>query len=160
SSPPEHNATGIDFDRRDHLWYRGPLIDVHAHVTRTQPGDPKDAPANGTAPTVAQAETMLAVAQEFGVVQTYSMCLAEDIPPLRERFGDRIAFNGPIDKKKADEPDDAVFARLDRFLELGVTMIKFWAAPRGRERGLMVDAPWRIESARRARAAGVRIIMV
>src|SRR5262249_25953876 len=30
----------------------------------------------------------------------------------------------------------------------------------GRERGLFVDAPWRIEAARRARAAGVRIVMV
>jgi predicted TIM-barrel fold metal-dependent hydrolase len=39
-------------------------------------------------------------------------------------------------------------------------MIKFWSAPRGRERGLFVDAPWRIEAAKRARAAGVRIVMV
>jgi predicted TIM-barrel fold metal-dependent hydrolase len=39
-------------------------------------------------------------------------------------------------------------------------MIKFWAAPRGRDLGLYVDAPWRVEAARRARAAGVRVIMV
>jgi predicted TIM-barrel fold metal-dependent hydrolase len=39
-------------------------------------------------------------------------------------------------------------------------MIKFWSAPRGRERGLFVDAAWRIEATRRARAAGVKIIMV
>jgi predicted TIM-barrel fold metal-dependent hydrolase len=38
-------------------------------------------------------------------------------------------------------------------------MIKFWAAPRGRDRGLFLDAPWRIEAARRARAAGVRVVM-
>ncbi len=49
---------------------------------------------------------------------------------------------------------------LDRFLELGVTIIKFWSAPRGRDRGLFVDAPWRIEAAQRRTAAGVRIIMV
>jgi predicted TIM-barrel fold metal-dependent hydrolase len=41
-----------------------------------------------------------------------------------------------------------------------VEVIKFWAAPRGRERGLFVDAPWRVEAARRARAAGVRVVMV
>jgi predicted TIM-barrel fold metal-dependent hydrolase len=103
---------------------------------------------------------MLAVAAEFGIVRTYSMCPAADIPPLRERFGARLGFNGPIQKMKADEPDDVVYALLDRFLELGVEMIKFWAAPRGRERGLLVDAPWRIEAARRARAAGVRVLMV
>ena len=62
--------------------------------------------------------------------------------------------------KKLDEPDDAAARLLERFLELGVVMLKFWAAPRGRERGLFVDAPWRIDAARRACAAGVRVIMV
>src|SRR5207248_10220470 len=89
----------------------------------------------------------------------YTMCPAEDIAPLRERFGAELAFNGAI-QKKLDEPDDAAYRLLDRFLEQGVDLIKFWAAPRGRERGLFVDAPWRIESARRARAAGVRVVMV
>jgi predicted TIM-barrel fold metal-dependent hydrolase len=103
---------------------------------------------------------MLEVAREFGVGRVYSMCLPDDIPPLRERLGDRIGFNGPISKKSADEPDDAAYRLLDRYLELGVEIIKFWAAPRGRERGLFVDAPWRVEAVRRARAAGVRIFMV
>ena len=74
-------------------------------------------------------------------------------------MGDRIGFNGSI-LKKLEEPDEVAYRLLDRFLELGVEMIKFWAAPRGRERGLFVDAPWRIEAARRAQAAGIRIIMV
>jgi hypothetical protein len=102
---------------------------------------------------------MLDVAAEFGIVRTYTMCLPDDIPALRERFGDRLGFNGPI-AKKLDEPDDAAYRLLDRFVSLGVSMIKFWSAPRGRERGLFVDAPWRIESAKRARSAGVKIIMV
>jgi predicted TIM-barrel fold metal-dependent hydrolase len=79
---------------------------------------------------------------------------------LRDRFGPRLGFNGSISKKKADDPDDEAYRLLDRFLEHGVEIIKFWSAPRGRERGLLVDAPWRIEAARRARAAGIRIIMV
>jgi Amidohydrolase len=158
---PEYNVTGIDYGQRGHLHFGGPLIDVHAHVMGTRPGDPRDIPPNsGVAASYTQSETMLAVAEEFGIVRTYTMCPAEDIPPLRERFGDRIAFNGMIAKMKADEPDDAVFARLDRFLELGVEIIKFWSAPRGRDRGLLVNAPWRIEAARRARSAGVRIVMV
>jgi hypothetical protein len=148
--PPEHNVTGLDFGRREHLGYAGPLVDSHAHVVVT-----KEEPDPG----LVQAETMLAVAAEFGVGRVWSMCPPEDIPPLRERFGPRLAFNGPI-SKKLDEPDDVAYRLLDRFLEQGVGMIKFWAAPRGRSRGLFVDAPWRIEAARRARAAGVRVVMV
>jgi predicted TIM-barrel fold metal-dependent hydrolase len=159
---PEYNITGVDYSERAHFRYHGPLIDIHAHVMITRPGDPKSGPPTGTGPgaSIAQAETMLAVAREFGIVRTYSMCLPDDIPPLRERFGDALGFNGSIMKKARDESDDAAYRLLDRFLEQGVEMIKFWSAPRGRERGLFVDAPWRVEAARRARAAGVRIIMV
>ncbi len=161
SAPPEYNVTGLDFGQRGHLLYRGPLIDVHAHVTTTRASDPPDRPASSAEPgSIAQAETMLAVAAEFGIVRTYTMCQPGDIPPLRQRFGPAIGFNGPIAKMKLDEPDSAVWARLDQYLELGVEIIKFWAAPRGRERGLLVDAPWRIEAARRARSAGVKVVMV
>src|SRR5262249_23270712 len=113
----------------------------------------------GPGASLEQAETMLAVAEEFGIVRTYSMCPADDIAPLRERFGERIGFNGSI-IKKPDEPEETAYRLLDRFLEQKVEIIKFWGAPRGRERGLVVDAPWRIEAARRARAAGVRVFMV
>jgi hypothetical protein len=156
TAPPEHNVTGIDYDDRRHFRYAGPLIDVHAHVTQTKP-DVKDGPP--AEPSADQAELMLAVAAEFGVTRTISMCSPEDIPPLRERFGRRLGFNGPINKK-LDEPDDVAYRSLDRFLELGIEVIKFWGAPRGRDRGLFVDAPWRIEAARRAQAAGVRVAMV
>ena len=156
AATPEHNVTGQDFADRRHLRYAGPIIDVHAHVLRTRPEGSKD----DSEWTVAQAETMLATAAEFGVVQTYSMCPPEDIPALRQRFGDRLRFNGPISKKALDAPDDEAYRLLDRFLEQGVDVIKFWSAPRGRDRGLFVDAPWRIEAARRARAAGVRVVMV
>jgi hypothetical protein len=159
---PEHNVTWVDFHDRAHFRYTGPLLDIHAHVLVTRPGDPPNGPPSGTGPgaSTEQAETMLAVAEEYGIVRTYSMCFPDDIPVLRERFGDRLGFNGSIVKKKIDEPDAEAYRLLDRFLELGVEMIKFWSAPRGRERGLFVDAPWRIEAARRARAAGVRIVMV
>jgi predicted TIM-barrel fold metal-dependent hydrolase len=158
----EHNVTGIDYGDRRHLRYIGPpLIDIHAHVLQTRATDPVNGPPSGTGPgaSIEQAEIMFDVAQEFGVERIYSMCYPDDIPPLRARFGARIGFNGSI-MKKPDEPEEAAYRLLNRFLELGVEIIKFWAAPRGRDRGLIVDAPWRIEAARRARAAGVRIIMV
>jgi Amidohydrolase len=160
-APPEYNVTGADYSDRGHLHYSGPIIDVHAHLFQTRPSDPKDGPPSftGPDPSITQAETMMEVGREFGIVRTYSMNPPDDIPILRERFGSGIGFNGSI-VKKLEEPEDKAYALLDRFLELGVVMLKFWSAPRGRERGLFVDAPWRIEAARRARAAGVRIIMV
>jgi hypothetical protein len=88
------------------------------------------------------------------------MCFPDDIAPLRGIFGSRIGFNGAIAKKKIDDPDDSAYRLLDQFLEAGIEIVKFWAAPRGRDRGLTLDTPWRIESARRARAAGVGTFMV
>jgi predicted TIM-barrel fold metal-dependent hydrolase len=162
AEPAEHNVTGLDYSGRRHLRYTGPpLIDIHAHVMLTRPTDPPKGPPVGTGPGASsdQAATMLEVAAEFGIARTYSMCPPDDIPVLRERFGERLGFNGSI-VKKPEEPDEAAYQLLDRFLELGVEIIKFWAAPRGRERGLYVDAPWRVEAVRRARAAGVRVVMV
>jgi amidohydrolase family protein len=161
-TPPEHNVTGIDYADRSHLRYSGPLIDFHAHVMITRPGDPMSGPPSGQGPgaSVAQAETMLEVGTEFGVTRTVTMCPVDDVGPLSERFGAELVFNAMINKKTPADPDDEVYATLDRFLELGIKVIKLWSAPRGRERGLYVDAPWRIEAVKRARAAGIRLAMV
>jgi hypothetical protein len=162
STPLEHNTTGIDYGQRGHLAYAGPIIDFHAHVMITRPDDPPNGPPKGHGPggTIDQAESMLGVGAEFGIGHTVTMCPPDDIPLLRERFGDRLSYNGMINKPALDAPDDVAYKALDRFLELGAKMLKFWSAPRGRERGLLVDAPWRIEVAKRAQAAGMRIIMV
>lgn len=160
-SPPEYNVTGHDYSRREHFTYAGlPLIDIHAHVTMTAPTDGAQGPAGGAGAEGSsdQAATMLDVAAEFGVATVYSMCPPQDIPPLRERFGPRLEFNGPI-SKKPDEPDDAALRTLEQFLAHGVRVVKLWAAPRGAERGLRIDTPWRIEGLKRARAAGVRVVM-
>ncbi len=103
---------------------------------------------------------MLEVGSEFGVIQTATMCPVDDVVPLRARFGDQLVFNAMINKKSADENDDEAFRTLERFLELGIKIVKLWSAPRGRERGLFIDAPWRIEAVKRARSAGVRLAMV
>lgn len=163
TAPPEHNVTGIDYSDRQHLRYAGPpIIDIHSHVMLTQPADKPNQMPGPLSPeaSVSQAETMFEVADEFNVGNIYTMCPADHIPRLRERFGKRLRYNGSIVKKAIDSPDDEAYRLLDQFLAEGVEIIKFWSAPRGRDRGLIVDAPWRVESARRARAAGVRIIMV
>src|SRR5437763_8563458 len=125
AAAPEHNVTGLDYGQRGHFRYQGPpIVDIHTHVMLTRPADPPDGPPVGKGPgaTTTQAETMLEVAAEFGIARTYTMCLPDDIPPLRERFGNRLAFNGPI-SKKLDEPEDVAYKLLDRYLELGVEII-------------------------------------
>lgn len=157
-TPPEHNVTGIDYAQRQHLAYSGPIIDIHTHVMTTRPGDPFPPPPGFGASE--QADTMLQIGRTFGIVHTVTMCPPDDIPPLRERFGDLLSFNGIISKQKVDDSDDFAYRLLDRFLSLGVKIIKYWAAPRGRDRGLLVDTPWRIETTKRSLAAGIRIFMV
>src|ERR687885_504359 len=100
STPPEHNVTGMDFGERGHFRYAGPpLVDAHAHVMRTRPPEPKEGePPPDPGDPVAQARTMLEVAEEFGVGRVFSMCPPEDIPILRAHFGARLAFIGSISK--------------------------------------------------------------
>ena len=159
---PEHNITGIDYADRRHFRYDGPpIVDAHAHVCMTHADESAGGWPGGAggAGSIAQAELMIETAREFGIVKTYTMCPPQDIPPLRERFGAELAFNGPI-HKRPDESDDVAYRLLDQFLEQGVEIIKFWAPPRGCDEGLYVDAPWRLEVVRRARAAGVKTFMV
>src|SRR5262245_49217068 len=161
-TPPEHNVTDIDYSQRGHLAYRGPIIDFHAHVMVTRPGDPASGPPLGEGPgaSTEQAELMLRIGAEFGVTRTLTMCLPEDIPILRERFPTSLEYNALLIKRKLEDSDDFAYALLDRYLAAGIKAIKLWSAPRGVDRGLYVDAPWRIESVKRARAAGIRLVMV
>lgn len=161
--PPEHNVTGIDYAERGHLRYAGaPIVDFHAHVMLTQPGDVANAPPGPltTQASTDQAALLFEVADTFGVGPVVTMCPVEHIPQLRERFGARLIYNGFLSKKKADDPDDDAYRLLDQYLAEGIRLVKYWSAPRGRDRGLIVDAPWRIEATRRALAAGVRLFMV
>jgi hypothetical protein len=153
----------MDYAERGHFRYAGPpLVDIHSHVMLTQASDKPGQPPGplGSDASSDQAAIMLEVATEFHVGPIVTMCPVDHIPQLRARCGTRLLFNGSIAKKKIDEPDDAAYRLLDRFMAEGVRLLKFWAAPRGRDRGLLVDAPWRIEAARRAVAAGLRVLMV
>ncbi len=160
TNPPEYNVTGQDYGRREHFTYAGPIIDIHSHVTMTSAQEKPEGPAGGAglAGSLDAAGLMLDVAAEFGVRRVYSMCPPQDIAPLRERFGDRLGFNGPI-SKKPEEGEDAAIRNLEQFLEAGVEIVKLWAAPRGRDRGYVLDAPWRINCLKRARDAGIRVVM-
>ena len=152
TAPPEYNVTHQDYADRAHFRTDvPPIIDFHWHVMQTRPPADKSRhkPDNKAVPSLDQAEEMLSVAAEFGIARVVTMCPPEDIAPLRERFGERLSFNGSITKKAIDSPDDEAYRLLDQFLAAGVKLLKFWSAPRGRERGLHVNAPSRAEAARR-----------
>src|SRR5947207_114329 len=138
SLPPiEHNVTGIDFTDHRHLVYAGPpLIDIHAHVTRTRSPGP-DSPWE-----LGPARTMMEVAAEFGVRRIYTMCPPEDAAPLRQAFGARLGLIASI-SKKLDEPDEPAYRLLDNFLEQGAELLKFWSAPRDAIRALVLRHPTR-----------------
>jgi predicted TIM-barrel fold metal-dependent hydrolase len=157
---PEYNVTGQDYGQRGHFTYTGPIIDIHAHVTMTTPQEKPDGPAGGAGESgsLEAAALMLDVAAELGIQRIYSMCPPQDVGALRERFGDRLGFNGPI-SKKPEEDEDAALRNLDQFLQHGVEIVKLWAAPRGRDRGYILDAPWRINCLKHARNAGIRVVM-
>ena len=162
SKPPEFNINNHDYSRRGHFAKLDfPIIDFHAHVTTTHASDKPEGPAggHGESGTTEQAAIMLETGKEFGIEVTLSMCSPQDILPLRSRFGSAIRFNAMINKKP-DESDEVAYKTLDQFLEAGIDVVKLWSAPRGRDRGLVVDAPWRKESLRRAFRAGVRMVMV
>jgi hypothetical protein len=109
--PIDHNLHGQDYQNRAHLRYQnGGLIDVHAHLHLMK----------GKLETETfQAELLVNVALEFGVRCLWTMSPSDHIVRLKERFGDLLIFNGYIDKA-TQEPDDAVYRRLDQYLEAGV----------------------------------------
>src|SRR5260370_17338706 len=113
---------------------------MHAHVTLTAHQGNHDTGEPGSQPNLHQAEIMLDVAHNFGVGRIVSMCPPEDIPALRERFGDRICFNGSI-SKKLHEPDATAYRLLDRYVELRIQAGNFCADPRRRPHSPFLAAP-------------------
>ncbi|MBI1304818.1 MAG: amidohydrolase family protein [Phycisphaera sp.] len=112
------NRLGLDYGaeatRLPQLGYG--IIDVHAHI-------------NGL-----EASALWApIARAYGVERTYSMSRVEDIPALRERFGDALEFIAFPDFMHPDRREghgDGYLRRIERYREHGVRIVKFWNAPR------------------------------
>ena len=152
------NTLGLDYRAlAAELPYRGPIIDIHTHV-----GTPK------------AAKQFLEVADLFGVTQTYTMTGLDNARVLHPDFGDRIKFICVPDYLKKDTPgtfttqwlkDIALFRE-----EMDSRIIKFWAAPRGRDFAEMspdpeaadamaLDSPIRKQGMKLAYDLGYRIFM-
>jgi hypothetical protein len=125
------------------------IVDIHAHI-------------NGL-----EASALWSpIARAYGVEKTFSMTRLEDVPAMRERFGEAIEFITIPDwyhKDKRHGHGTDYLARIERYRELGARIVKFWNAPRfidfGLEAGdkdlLALDGPMRIEQMRLAERLGM-----
>jgi Amidohydrolase len=146
------NRLGLDYRAEAARFaYTGPIIDIHTHV--------------GTAEA---ARLYFEVADLFGVTKTVSMTKLENIDAITEAFGppgERIEFIAVPNYEAAHEPGTFTtdwLYRMEKFREKGCRIIKFWAAPRGRDLhhdAFHLDSPTRRESIRLAYDLGYRVFM-
>ncbi|MEM8739305.1 MAG: amidohydrolase family protein [Planctomycetota bacterium] len=152
------NTLGLDYRALAETFAdRGPIIDIHTHV-----GTPR------------AAKQFLEVCDLYGVERTYTMTGLDNARRLYPEYGERIKFICVPDYLKKDEPgtfttqwlrDIEAFRR-----EFESPIIKFWAAPRGRDfaemspdpadaDAMLLDSPIRKEGMQLAYDLGYRIFM-
>ncbi len=143
------NRLGLDYRLEARRFsYTGPIIDVHTHIGN-----------------IDAARLYFEVADLFGVTRTLSMTKLENIDAINDEFGDRIEYVAVPNYEARDQPDTFTtdwLYRMEKFRERGCRIIKFWAAPRGRDLhpdAFHLDSPARRESIRFAYDLGYRIFM-
>lgn len=141
------NRLGLDYRAEAAKFaYRGPILDVHTHIAD-----------------VRAARDFFAVADLFGIEKVWSMSPLEEMDDIRAEFGERIEFIA-VPNYSASKTDPECFTtdwlrRIERFREKGCRVIKFWAAPRGRDLhadALLIDSPIRREGMKLAYNLGYR----
>ncbi|MCP3905917.1 MAG: amidohydrolase family protein [Planctomycetes bacterium] len=148
------NRLGIDYGRAATELAEPPvrIIDVHAHL--------------GGEEAIAIYRD---VARLFGVSLTYSMTPLEEVTMIRDALEGRVRFtavpNYWAEENRAYHMGDGYVERIERYHELGSRMVKFWAAPRGRDYAdefadgdpdfMRLDAPHRIRAMEAARDLGM-----
>lgn len=143
------NRLGMDYRAEAaRFGYNGPIIDIHTHIG-----------------TVEAARRYFEVADLFGVVKTVSMTKLENCDAIDAEFGDRIEYIAVPNYEAKEKPGTFTsdwLLRMEKFRERGCRIIKFWAAPRGRDLhpdAFHLDSPTRRESIRLAYDLGYRIFM-
>lgn len=150
--PGDANTLGLDYTAEAARFaYTGPIIDIHTHVSTPE-----------------ATRLYLDVAKTYGVVKTFSMTgfgnIAPTLDSLPPEDRDRLEFICVPDYGKREEPDAFTtqwLRDIERFREHGSRIIKFWAAPRGRElnEALILDSPIRKQGMKLAHDLGYRIFM-
>ncbi|MEZ6189698.1 MAG: amidohydrolase family protein [Phycisphaerales bacterium] len=143
------NRLGLDFRAEaGRFGYTGPIIDIHTHIG-----------------TVEAARKYFEVADLFGVTKTVSMTKLENCDAIDAEFGDRIEYIAVPNYESREKPGTFTtdwLYRMEKFRERGCRIIKFWAAPRGRDlhpEAFHLNSPTRRESIKHAYDLGYRIFM-
>jgi len=152
----DSNRLGLDYRRETQALQRRPrlITDFHAHI-------------NGP-----RAARILRDAMDaYGVGRIFSMTASmDDIGPLREVFGDRIsfiAFPNFRDPDRRRAHGDSYVDVVRAYHAHGARIVKFWAAPRGRdfarEAGdptlFNLDSPARLRTMELAGELGMRCMV-
>ena len=154
------NTLGLDFrDLAGRLPYRGPIVDVHTHVTSPR-----------------AAELYLEVAELFQIEKTFTMTgidPAREVDRVANRDRQRIEFMCVPNFLKRDVPGTFTTQWLDDIRafreELGCRVLKLWAAPRAVDLAdeapdlepadMKLDSPLRRRGMERAYDLGYRVFM-
>lgn len=147
------NRLGLDFKAEAAAFaYTGPILDVHTHIS-----SPK------------AAEVFLQAADDYGIGQVWTMTGRPNVQPiidsLPEDQKDRIQFICVPNFTEKDQPDTfntKWFEDIEAFYELGSRVVKYWAAPRGRDfvgDDLLLDSPTRQHGMKLAYDTGYRTFM-
>ncbi len=150
------NRLGLDYTAEAGCFgYTGPIIDFHTHISSPR-----------------AAEVFLDVADAYGIDRCWTMTGLANVRPIidslpAERRG-RIQFICVPDFSKRDNPETYTsgwLSDIEAFYALGSRIIKFWAAPRGRDfapgkdNALLLDSPIRLQGMKLAYDLGYRIFM-
>jgi len=143
------NRLGLDYRAESQRFaYTGPIIDIHTHIG-----------------TLDAARLYFQIADLFGITKTVSMTKLENIDAINAEFADRIEYIAVPNYEAANEPGTFTtdwLYRIEKFREKGCRIVKFWAAPRGRDLhddALHLDSPSRLEGIQLAYDLGYRIFM-
>jgi len=152
----DSNRFGLDYRREAQALAPRPkpITDFHAHV-------------NGPRAAAILREAM----DTYGIGRIFSMTAnMEEIDPLRDVFGDRISFIASPDFRDPDRRRAHGGAYVDRvrsYHALGARIVKFWAAPRGRDLAreagdptlFNLDSPARLHTMEVAGELGMRCMV-
>lgn len=138
------NRLGLNYRHEAHrLPWHGWIDDAHIHISGLE-----------------SAKRFFEVADLFGVRRVWSQTQLEEIDALRDEFGDRIEFvavpNYPARHKPETFGKDWL-RRIEAFREKGSRIVKFWAAPRGRDfhDSFHLEHPSRREAMKLAKSMGM-----
>ncbi|MFO0829551.1 MAG: amidohydrolase family protein [Phycisphaerales bacterium] len=147
----ESNRFGMDYREEAAAFPRlgFPIVDAHTHI-------------NGPNAARIMKEAM----DLYGVGSAISMTALEQVPAMREIFGDRIRFIAIPDwasKDRRHANTAGFLERIERFHALGARIVKFWQAPRlidlagevGDPRAFALDSPARIAAMELADSLGM-----